>query len=296
MTIQRKEVIGDATIYLADYQDIMPLIPERSVRALLTDPPYGATNNAWDVRPDLTEFWKHALRVAMPKACIAFTCAGAPVAQFIMSNPDMYRYDIVYEKTSVVGFLDSKRRPLHAHELILIFCDARDPAVYNPQRWHKPGASAYYNKNKIVNSSNYGLKKIKYTVSSPDDTRCAIDVVKCGLQFNRVGRLKPDGNRYNPQSIYNIDPHLHKVHPTQKPSGLYQWLVKSYSNPGELIVDPFMGSGTTGVAALREGRKFIGCDSDPWSFEKTSERMHIVMEKEHGAFQLDDCNLLAEKE
>lgn len=184
-------------------------------------------------------------RVIKDNGAICLFGQGAFTANLIMSNISMYRYDLVWEKTKAGGFLNAKRMPLQAHENISIFY--KKLPTYNPQMEQgKP-----YTKKSVTNGdgNNYG-------------------------KFNRVGQVHINNGERFPRSVIKISNDNHKsLHPTQKPVALLEYLIKTYTNEGETILDNCMGSGSTGVACKNLNRKFIGIELDENYFNIAKERI-----------------------
>jgi len=222
-------------IHLGDALKVAPAMRENSADLVLTDLPYGVLNarNEWDNVPDFALFWKCLNRVAKPDAAVIST-AKQPFTSFLVaSNVADFRYTLVWEKSKATGYLNAKKMPLVAHEDIVVFY--RKVPTYNPQMTNgKP-----YNKGTAVR-----------------DTECY------GKQTKAVEIKNTNGKRY-PRSVqyFRTAECEGKLHPTQKPVALMEWLIKTYSNPGDVVLDPFMGSGSTGVAALRNRRHFIGIEA-----------------------------------
>jgi len=222
-------------IHLGDALKVAPALRANSADLVLTDLPYGVLNarNEWDNVPDFALFWKCLNRVAKPDAAVIST-AKQPFTSFLVaSNVADFRYTLVWEKSKATGYLNAKKMPLVAHEDIVVFY--RKVPTYNPQMSNgKP-----YNKGTAVR-----------------DTECY------GKQTKAVEIKNTNGKRY-PRSVqyFRTAECEGKLHPTQKPVALMEWLIKTYSNPGDVVLDPFMGSGSTGVAALRNRRHFIGIEA-----------------------------------
>lgn len=222
-------------IHLGDALKVAPALRANSADLVLTDLPYGVLNarNEWDNVPDFALFWKCLNRVAKPNAAVIST-AKQPFTSFLVaSNVADFRYTLVWEKSKATGYLNAKKMPLVAHEDIVVFY--RKVPTYNPQMSNgKP-----YNKGTAVR-----------------DTECY------GKQTKAVEIKNTNGKRY-PRSVqyFRTAECEGKLHPTQKPVALMEWLIKTYSNPGDVVLDPFMGSGSTGVAALRNRRHFIGIEA-----------------------------------
>jgi site-specific DNA-methyltransferase (adenine-specific) len=237
------------TLHLGDCLDVMRTMPAASVDAVIADPPYGTTRNAWDSVIDLEQMWEQLRRIVKPGGAIVFTASQPFTSALVMSNPRWFRHDWVWEKGNASGFLNAKRAPLRAHESVLVFC-AGSP-TYNPQMTH--GHARKTTKRKTVGSECYGEGK-QLTVY--DST-----------------------SRY-PRSVqfFSSDKQRSKLHPTQKPLALMEYLVLTYTNPGQVVLDFTMGSGTTGAACARTGRQFIGMEDDPAHFATAEARIAAAYE------------------
>ena len=226
------------TLILGDCIKEMEKLPAGSVDMLFTDLPYGTTHCKWDTQINLTDFWQAVNRVVKPNGCKALF-AQTPFAQVLgCSNIGQLRYEWIWEKTQATGHLNAKKMPMKAHENILIFYD-RAP-TYNPQMTygHKP-----------VNSYT------KY-ISTQNKTEI---YGNCKKEISGGGSTE----RY-PRSVQKgpSDKQHSYLHPTQKPVWLCEQLVLTYTNPGDIVLDCCMGSGSIGVACVRNDRGFIGIDND----------------------------------
>ncbi len=222
-------------IHLGDSLEVMSTLRTNSVDLVLTDLPYGVLNsrNKWDNVPDFALLWKCLNRIAKSNAAVISTAKQPFTSLLVASNVEDFRYTLVWEKSKATGYLNAKKMPLVAHEDIAVFY--RKMPTYNPQMTNgKP-----YNKGTAVR-----------------DTECY------GKQTKAVEVKNTNGKRY-PRSVqyFCTAEREGKLHPTQKPVALMEWLIMTYSNPGDVILDPFMGSGSTGVAALRNQRKFTGIEA-----------------------------------
>jgi site-specific DNA-methyltransferase (adenine-specific) len=238
--------IQNQTLLNADWRDVLASLEDGSVNLLLTDPPYGITAIEWDKKIDWDAFWPEAKRVCKENAVMLIFASGKFINELINSNPKEFRYELVWEKNLAVGFLDAKRRPLRAHELMLIFTRKGFRAsTYNPQmvegKPHKTGGTG-------SSSPHYGQKARTPEVIT---------------------------NLYYPRSVlkYSNVVKGKSLHPTAKPLELVEWLVRTYSNPGDLVLDPFVGSGTTLAACMINDRRGIGCDLSPEYHEIAKQRL-----------------------
>lgn len=232
-------------LLLGDCLEVMDQIAPACVDAVICDPPYGTTQCAWDSVIDLGEMWAALLRVVKPDAPIVLMSAQPFTATLISSNVEMFRYEWIWEKGNATGFLNAKKQPLRAHENIAVFYQAQP--TYRPQM--TGGHERRTTQRKTVNSECYG-KALKLTAYDSTD-------------------------RY-PRSVqfFSSDKQVGNFHPTQKPLALMQYLVRTYTNPGDTVLDFTMGSGTTGVACRTLGRSFIGIEKDSAHFDTAHQRIN----------------------
>lgn len=228
-------------VYHVDALALLRALPDASVDAVICDPPYNVVNIAWDVKLDLPALWEQLKRVIKPDGAIVMTAVQPFAARLIMSNLPMYRYEWVIEKTMATGFLNTKHRPLRAHELAEVFSFAAATA-----------------------GSNGGVLKMQYypqmTAGAPYMKRGRSGVYE-GYNSKQRIPTKNDGWRY-PRSVIRVNnSNAGSEHPTQKPVELMAYFIRTYTQPGALVVDPFVGSGTTAVAAFQCGRQFIAGDT-----------------------------------
>lgn len=233
----------DDSIWLmkGDCLERMKEIESGSVDMVLADPPYGTTACKWDSIIPLEPMWEQLKRIIKPSGAILMTAAQPFTTTLIASNMKMFRYDLVWTKTQPTGFYNAGRMPLMAHENIIIFYD-KQPA-YNPQK----------------------------TLGSPyRQKRGSASYVYQGKDLTET--INESGDRH-PLSWRTFKKDKSKQHPTQKPVALMEYLIKTYTNEGETVLDFTMGSGTTGVAAGNLGRKFIGIEMDDHYFEVANGRI-----------------------
>ena len=220
-------------------------IPDASIDLIIADPPYGITNCEWDKVIPLEPMWKELHRVAKDSAAILIFAIDIFESDLRVSNRDNYRYEIVIEKKHATGFLNANKRPLRAHENISVFY--RKQPTYNPQK-----TDGHMRKVSSRNSANS----------------------KNGKLYGKAEkRVKYDSTERYPRSVlvFSSDKQTNALHPTQKPIELLQYLIKTFSNPGDTVLDFTMGSGSTGAAALMLDRDFVGIEQDP-RFFKTAEK------------------------
>lgn len=218
----------------------------------MCDLPYGITNNSWDTIIPFEALWEQWHRVCRQNAAILLFCQMPFTATVVMSNPKEFRYEWIYKKTNGTGFLNAKKMPLKAHEDICVFY--RKMPTYNPQFWQsKPYKRTGDERTGYVGtSSNYGKFVRRDDRVSADGRRYPIDVIEFSNSGDRSAKLH---------------------HPTQKPIALLEYLIKTYTNSGETVLDNCMGSGSTGVACVNTGRKFIGIELDHGYFEIARKRI-----------------------
>lgn len=212
-----------------DCYEGMKHIPDKSIDLVLTDPNYDKTQNDWDTPINIELFWKETKRVLKERGCIILTAVQPFTSDMIVSNRSMFRYDLVWEKNRGTDFLNAQKKPINVHESILIFYSSFPS--YTPQKTQSKPYKSWNKKESVAKQTNYG--KMRTNVSeSKDGKRYPLSV----LYFKKVERA---------------------IHPTQKPLKLFEWLINSYSNESDVVLDPFLGSGTTALACLRLQRDFI---------------------------------------
>lgn len=228
-------------LYNGDCLEVMKQIPDHSIDMILCDLPYGTTKNTWDSIIPLDKLWQQYKRVVKNNGAIALF-AQTPFDKVLgASNLDMLKYEWIWVKDNGTGFLNAKKMPLKIHENILVFYSS--PPKYNPQM--RTGFKPYSQKSGKA-SSNYGSQI--QVVTTNNGERYPIDVVK----FSRDKG---------------------KFHPTQKQVELLEYLIKTYSDENEVILDNCMGSGSTGVACINTNRNFIGIELDEKYFNIAKNRI-----------------------
>lgn len=226
----------------------MKTIKDNSIDLILTDLPFGTTKNKWDVIIPFEDLWNEYERIIKDHGAIILFAQELFAAKLIVSNEKLFRYTIVWNKKLTTGHLNANKMPLRSHELLCVFY--KHLPTYNPQKIKgKPnhGIGSAIGK-KPDNNHNYGT----YTI---------IDSNKDGMKF--------------PKSIWDFEKvHPSKtVHPTQKPINLLEYIILTYSNPGDIVLDNTMGSGSTGIAAQNTNRSFIGIELDKSYFEIAKKRL-----------------------
>lgn len=233
-----------------DCLELMKHIPNKSVDMILCDLPYGKTKNAEDKPLPFERLWFIYKRIIKDNGCIALFGQGSFFVDLVDSNRKMFRYDLVWNKVLTTGFLNANKMPLRQHEQIAIFY--KKLPTYNPQfSKGKPLHSRGFSyKDKEVKNQNYG----KFDIT--DDIR--------------VGST----NKYPTSILQFAKPHPSKaIHRTEKPIDLLEYLVKTYTNEGDTVLDNCMGSGSTGVACINTNRNFIGIELDKGYFDIAEKRI-----------------------
>lgn len=233
-----------------DCLELMKDIPDCSVDMILCDLPYERTKNQWDVIIPLDKLWQQYRRIIKRNGAIVLFADGMFMADLMKSNPAWWRYNLVWDKKLITGFLNANRQPLRQHEEICVFYQKQP--TYNPQ------------KTLGVKSHSAGKKKDRANHNYGD--------------FDFVDNAEVHGDMKFPVSILQFQKtHPSKVvHPTEKPVALLQYLIQTYTNPGDTVLDNCMGSGSSGVACANTGRNFIGMELDERYFEIASERIGEV--------------------
>jgi len=235
-----------------DCLEAMLNIPDGSVDMVLTDPPYGTTQNKWDSVIPLEPMWKQLKRVIRRNGVIVMTASQPFTTTLIASNMKMFKYCWVWDKIKGTGFLNAKKMPMRNHEDIVVFYGKLP--TYNPQMTsgHKRKVSF---RAKHYQTDVYGDMNNDYKYDSTDRHPRSIQVISTATQNS-------------------------SLHPTQKPVALMEYLIKTYTNEDETVLDFTMGSGTTGVACVNLSRKFIGIEKEPKYFDIACKRIEDVQRQE----------------
>ena len=231
-------------IFEGDCLQIMKMFPDRCIDMVLCDLPYGTTQNKWDSVIPLDELWAEYKRIVKDNGAIVLTSQGLFTAQLMLSNPKQFKYKWIWEKSKPTNFLNVKKQPLRKYEDVCVFY--KKQPTYNPQ---------------MIDGEPYdkGVRKNQLSGSYGD--------------FHPV-HVHSDGKRYPTDVIYfkTAESEGEVIHPTQKPVELGRYFVRTYTNPGDLVLDNTFGSGSFLLSALMEGRNFVG-------IEKNTD-VHLFKEKE----------------
>ena len=234
-----------ASIKQGDCLELMKEIPDKSIDMILCDLPYGTTKNKWDSVIPLNKLWKQYERMIKDNGAIVLFSQMPFSAELVHSNLKLFKYEWIWQKDNGTGFLNAKKMPLKVHENILVFY--KKLPLYNPQM--RTGFKPYKCK-QGRHSTNYGAYEQGHITESNGE-RYPIDIIK----------FKKDSG----------------LHPTQKPVELLEYLIKTYANEGETVLDNCMGSGSTGVACINTNRNFIGYELDEKYFEIAEKRINEAM-------------------
>lgn len=219
-----------------DCLDVMREIPDKSVDMILCDLPYGATACKWDTIIPFEPLWEQYERIIKDNGAIVLTASQPFTSALVMSNPKLFRYELIWDKVGTSSGVLAKKQPLKSHENILVFY--KKQPTYNPQmrkgdKWHRGGKMR---KTPTIYGSSREIGKPKTDESD--------------LKYPKSIITESNANR------------TQNVHPTQKPVGLFEWLIRTYTNEYEIILDNCIGSGTTAVAAINTNRQFIGIERE----------------------------------
>jgi len=233
-------------LMLGDCLERMKEIPDGSVDLILADPPYGTTACKWDSVIPLDKMWEQLKRIIKPNGAIVMTASQPFTSVLVCSNIKMFKYEIIWEKDKPSDFATAKFKTMKYHESVLIFAKCR--STYNPQM--------------VVGKPNHGVGKGIRRKNNESGANTA-------TVSNKTDGLK------HPRSVLKINRESKPVHPTQKPVALMEYLIRTYTQEGETVLDFVMGSGTTGLAAKNLNRNFIGIEKDAGYFEIAKQRLGV---------------------
>jgi DNA modification methylase len=242
------------TLLLGDCLEILPTLADNSVDMVLVDLPYGTTACKWDSIIPLNKLWEQYHRICKKNGAMVFTAAQPFTTILAASNIENFRYEWIWEKPQGTNPMNAKVMPLKSHENILVFY--RTKPTYNPQMWYSTPYSGFSSETSKIGEV-YGKAQSKH-------------------------RDNPDGSRY-PKTVLKFKQEK-GLHPTQKPVELMEYLIKTYTNEGDTVLDNTMGSGSTGVAAVRCKRNFIGIEMDSVYYRVAEKRIQetvLVSELAH---------------
>ncbi len=228
----------------------MQNIPDKSVDMILSDLPYGRLEADWDITIPFDKLWEQYKRIIKDEGAVVLFASEIFTAKLILSNIDLYRYSLVWRKSKIGRFAQAKLRFLNEHEDIIIFSKGKCSANSLIKMKYNPQGLLPFNKMKKDTSNKNGLRNGRKQL--PDYYQESTNYPKSILEFQSESKT---------------------VHPTQKPVALLEYLIKTYTNEGDLVLDNTMGSGSTGVAAVNTRRNFIGIEKDEKYFEIAKSRI-----------------------
>lgn len=238
---------GRYELMMGDCLERMKRIPDGSVDMILCDLPYGTTQNPWDSVIDLPSLWSEYNRVCKQNAAIVLTAAQPFTSALVMSNATNFKYEWIWVKTKITGVLNAKKMPVRKHEQVLVFY-GKQP-TYNAQGLVVKGTPTKQG----GCSNNYGPRSTKAYVQEYTNW---------------------------PRDVLEIPSEGKTTHPTQKPVGLFEYLIRTYTDENDIVLDNCMGSGTTGVACANSNRRFVGIERDEDYFLDAAERIKAAFEKQ----------------
>ena len=247
--------VSGSALFQGDCLDITPLIPDNSIDCIITDPPYGTTQCKWDSVIPFDLMWEQLNRIIKPNGVIVLFSGEPFTSTLICSNIENFKYRLNWNKMQGSGFLNSKKRPLTMIEDICVFSNVKlGNSTYNPQ---------------LVDKEKHKIR--------PIGNRKPCDVTTYGKHNSQLSE-DYDNTKSHPTDLISESSKqaecnsVNRVHPTQKPIALIEWLVKTYTNENETVLDFTMGSGSTLVASKNLKRKFIGIEKEPKYYEIACQR------------------------
>lgn len=249
--------LGNGEFWQGDCLELMADIPDGSVDMVLCDLPYGTTQNKWDTIIPFEPLWEQYWRVLKRNGAVVLTADQPFTSALVMSQIDNFRYSWHWHKVQATGFLNAKKMPLKAVEDVCIFY--RELPQYNPEM-------------------REGVERKRTASQKPESTN-----YRKGLhQTGKYSEQSSGKERYPTTHLEiskGLSPNARPIHPTQKPVALFEYLIKTYTNPGETVLDNCAGSGTTAIAAERTNRKWICIEQDEDYYEKACERVKDEIHK-----------------
>jgi len=244
-----KTAVSRSTLFLADCFDVFPLIVDKSVDAIIADLPYGTTQCKWDSVLDLNKLWVQYKRVIKDNGVIVLTSTQPFTSILIGSNLNDFKYEWIWQKSHATGHLNSKKQPMRQHENICVFY--KKQCTYNPQMIKKSYLDKRTKSGQIENVDVYNsFTKVDRQIDVTDGYPKTVQYFATPFKGGEGGK-----------------------HPTQKPIALMEYLIKTYTNENEIVLDNTMGSGTTGVACLKTNRQFIGIEKEKQYYDVAVRRL-----------------------
>lgn len=243
-----KSTFKNGEAWLGDCLELMQNIPDGSVDMILADLPYGSTQCSWDSIIPFEPLWVQYKRVIKPNGAIVLTASQPFTSALVMSNPEMFRYEWIWEKTAATGHLNANKSPMRAHESVVVFSAKQHTYIPQKTTGHNRKVSTAQHKRNSKMTDNYGSH---LAVSYDSTERYPRSVVK-----------------------FKNDKQKSALHPTQKPVALFEYLIKTYTNEGDLVLDNVAGSGTTGEACENTNRRYILIEQEEKYFNTLTQRIN----------------------
>lgn len=245
-------------VYLGNCLEVMKSVEDHTVDMVLCDLPYGITGCKWDTPIDLELLWAQYKRVIKPGGAVVLTATMPFGAKLIMSNPKWFRHELIWVKDNISNPFHANVMPLRIHENILVFCSKG--TIYNPQKVEaKPYTSLRVNRLDTPFCAMRGEKRKNRDVFTNQKEYPRVDSINTGYRF--------------PQTVIKFKKDHKPIHSTQKPVALFEWLIRTYSNEGDTILDNCSGSGTTAIAAINTGRNYILIEKEEKYYELSKSRI-----------------------
>jgi len=241
-------------IHEGDCLELMQEIPDKSVDMILADLPYGTTACKWDTIIPFEPLWEQYKRIIKDNGAIVLTASQPFTSALVMSNPEMFKYSWIYKKRCASNFAQAKYAPMKEHEDVLVFANGK--VKYYPIKEERVGS---------------GAERVKHSFSDATRHKSGDFVGAMSGEYNEMA----DELRY-PSSVQEFNNRAsgdRGFHPTQKPVALFEYLIKTYTNEGDIVLDNVAGSGTTGVACKNLNRNFILIEQDPTYCQIARERI-----------------------
>ncbi|HQB64114.1 MAG TPA: site-specific DNA-methyltransferase [Sedimentibacter sp.] len=235
-----------------DCLEIMPTLADKSVDMILCDLPYGTTACKWDTIIPFEPLWKQYKRLIKDKGAIVLTASQPFTSALVMSNIEWFKYEYIWDKVKATGMLNASHQPLRRHENVLIFCNGK--TIYNPQKIKNPKGIE---------------KRSLYKYQRENEGGETVGEIKQGGVSDNY-----EADKLLPVSIQQFSKDNKPIHPTQKPVALFEYLIRTYTNEGDTVLDNCAGSGTTGIAAWRQKRNAILIEKDELYFNAAKERFY----------------------
>lgn len=237
--------------HLGDCLELMPLIADESIDMILCDLPYGTTRCKWDTIIPFDRLWNEYERIIKPNGAIVLTASQPFTSALVMSNPKLFKYEWIWDKIKATGMLNASHQPLRRHENILVFC--KQKSIYNPQKIQNPKGVE---------------KRSLYKYQRENEGGETVGEIKQGGVSTNY-----EADKLLPVSIQQFSKDNKPIHPTQKPTELFEYLIKTYTNENDIVLDNTAGVFTTAIACLQTNRKYIVMEKEKEYYNKGLKRI-----------------------